>query len=193
MWREPRSNINYLEGFYLFGGFDERNVLQNDLWLIRPDYYFNRDALSLVDCDFVGDLHLGMSISKIEDFRGMPPCPRTQFQMTHLCSSRTHTQLLVIYGGRNDNIYEETNNIGLNDICIFNINTKTWESLAIFGEMPCSRWSHVITQVRGDSKEDEEGFIMLGGVNLKSYCSSTLWNFTLHDQDKSKFKARKIS
>ena len=79
MWREPRANINYIEGFYLFGGFDERNVVQNDLWLLRPDYYFNRDALSLVDCDFVGNLHLGMSISKIEDFKGMPPCPRTQF------------------------------------------------------------------------------------------------------------------
>lgn len=56
MWREPRANINYLEGFYLFGGMDEKNVLHNDLWLFRPDFYFNRDALSLVDCDFVGDL-----------------------------------------------------------------------------------------------------------------------------------------
>ena len=77
MWREPRANINYLEGFYLFGGVDERNVVQNDLWLLRPDYYFNRDALSLVDCEFVGDLHLGMSICRIDDFKGMPPCPRT--------------------------------------------------------------------------------------------------------------------
>ena len=27
MWREPRPNINYLEGFYMFGGVDERNVV----------------------------------------------------------------------------------------------------------------------------------------------------------------------
>ncbi len=29
---------------------------------------------------------------------------------------------------------------------------------------------------------------MFGGVNLKSYCSSKLWNFTLHTLDKSKVK-----
>lgn len=79
MWREPRQNLNYYEGFYLFGGMDDRNVVHNDLWLIRPDYYFNKDALSLSDTDFVGDYQLGMCLSKIEDFSGMPPCPRTQF------------------------------------------------------------------------------------------------------------------
>lgn len=57
--------------------------------------------------------------------------------------------------------------------------------------MPCSRWAHIITQVRGDTKDDEQGFLMLGGVNLKSYCSSTLWNFTLHDQDETKTNKKK--
>jgi hypothetical protein len=39
----------------------------------------------------------------------------------------------VIYGGRNDAIFAQTNNVALNDICIFNINKKVWEALAIFG------------------------------------------------------------
>ncbi len=193
MWRETRQNLEYHEGFYLFGGMDDRNVVHNDLWLIRPDYYFNKDALSLSDTDFVGDYQLGMCLSKIEDFSGMPPCPRTQFQMTHLCNPRTNQQLLIIYGGRNDAIFMETNNIALNDICIFNINSKTWEALAIFGQMPCSRWSHFITQVRGDTREDCEGFVMFGGVNLTSYCKSSLWNFTLHTNDKTKTPKKKLN
>lgn len=41
--------------------------------------------------------------------------------------------MLVIYGGRNDNIFSMTNNVALNDICIFNLNTFTWESVALFG------------------------------------------------------------
>ena len=62
MWREPRPNISYQEGFYLFGGIDEKNVLHNDLWLIRPDYYYNRDLLSIGECAFVGDHNLGLVV-----------------------------------------------------------------------------------------------------------------------------------
>ena len=42
-------------------------------------------------------------------------------------------KMLVIYGGRNDNIFGMTNNVALNDICILNLNSFTWESLAMFG------------------------------------------------------------
>lgn len=45
--------------------------------------------------------------------------------------------------------------------------------------MPCSRWSHFITQIRGDTKSAEDGFLMFGGANLKAYCRTTLWNFHL--------------
>jgi hypothetical protein len=87
---------------------------------------------------------LGLVLSKIDDYSGRPPCPRTDFQMTHLIT-RSKEQLLVIYGGRNDAIFEQTSNLALNDVCIYNINRNTWEALAIFGQMPCSRWSHIIT------------------------------------------------
>ena len=41
--------------------------------------------------------------------------------------------MLVIYGGRNDNIFSMTNNVALNDICIFNLNKFTWETVALVG------------------------------------------------------------
>lgn len=87
MWRDERLGLGFREGFYIFGGMDERSVFQNDLWLAVPDYEYNRDMLAMLDCEFVGKTRLGMTLSKIDDFSGMPPCPRSQFQMTNLKSA----------------------------------------------------------------------------------------------------------
>ena len=46
--------------------------------------------------------------------------------MVHLKLKQSGTQLLVVYGGRNDNIYEWTGSMTLNDICIYNINKSKW-------------------------------------------------------------------
>jgi hypothetical protein len=32
---------NCPEGFYIFGGADEKGVVHNDLWLARPNYTLN--------------------------------------------------------------------------------------------------------------------------------------------------------
>jgi len=112
--------------------------------------------------------------------------------MTHLIT-RSKEQLLVIYGGRNDAIFEQTSNLDLNDVCIYNINRNTWEALAIFGQKPCSRWSHIITQVRGDTKDSEEGFLMFGGANLKSYCRTGLWNLKIIEGGQQMSKGQYLS
>ena len=39
-------------------------------------------------------------------------------------------------------IFTKTNNVALNDICIYNINKNEWEPLCMFGQMPSSRWGH---------------------------------------------------
>lgn len=106
MWNEERKDLGYKEGFYIFGGLDQRMVAQNDLWFVYPDYEYNRQLLSIVDLQFVTDpKELGMMITKIDDFKGKPPAPRSQFQMCNLKNGKGE-QLLVIYGGRNDNIFE---------------------------------------------------------------------------------------
>lgn len=79
MWREKRSDLGYKEGFYLFGGMDERSVFHNDLWLIAPDYDYNRDMVAVVDCEFVGRSKLGITLQKIDEYSGRPPCPRSNF------------------------------------------------------------------------------------------------------------------
>jgi hypothetical protein len=87
----------------LFGGMDERSVFHNDLWLLQPDYEYNRDQIAVLDCEFMGRSRLGLTLHKINDYSGVPPCPRSNFQMTNLLSNGD--QLLVIYGGRNDAIF----------------------------------------------------------------------------------------
>jgi len=77
MWREERHGLGYREGFYIFGGMNERSVVLNDLWIAVPDYEYNKDMLCIVDCEFVGFQSLGLSIKKIDDFSGKPPCPRS--------------------------------------------------------------------------------------------------------------------
>jgi hypothetical protein len=111
---------------------DARGVCRNDLWLVAPDYDYNRSSLGILNCDFTGGLHFGLTVQEITNTHGQPPCPRFGFQMTHLVANKN--QLLVIYGGRNDTIFQYIKNLALNDICIYNIQKMTWEALAIFGQ-----------------------------------------------------------
>ena len=84
---------------------------------------------------------------------------------------------MVIYGGRNDKIFDSTGNVALNDICVFNCNQVSWEPLAMFGQMPCSRWSHTMIP-QSSTQAYHEGFILFGGVNLKAYCRSNFFTFS---------------
>lgn len=86
---------------------------------------------------------------------------------------------LVIYGGRNDTLYSRTSNVALNDICMLNVNKLEWITIAMYGQMPCSRWSHCFTANRGGSSGATDGFLVFGGVNLKNYCKSSLYQFQI--------------
>lgn len=71
------------------------------------------------------DPELTLNVRQITNYAGQPPCPRIGASMVHLALGGKHgngQHLLVIYGGRNDRVYESTGNVALNDICIFNLN-----------------------------------------------------------------------
>lgn len=189
VWCRRRMDSDYEQGFYIFGGIDEREIYKNDLWLVAPDYDYNQTVINQ-DYSIVKGAKIGLTVKKIENYTGMPPCPRSQFQMTNLQSNGE--QLLIVYGGRNDVIFKQTQNVALNDICVFNINKHQWEALAVFGQMPCSRWSHFMTKVNGDTDSAADGILIFGGVNIKSYCRSILWNFSLHEKEESQ-SPKKIS
>ena len=79
------------------------------------------------------DPTITLNIVKIKDYNGQPPCPRINSSMIHLSMKGSGHQLVVIYGGRNDKIFDSTGNVALNDICVFNCNQLSWEPLAMFG------------------------------------------------------------
>ena len=87
--------------------------------------------------------------------------------------------LLVIYGGRNDQIFARTQNVALNDICLYNVNRQEWQALAMYGDVPCSRWSHCFTMNRGEGAGNRDGFLVFGGVNLRNYCRSKVYQFQI--------------
>jgi hypothetical protein len=83
---------------------------------------------------------------------------------------------MIIYGGRNDSIFPVIGNVALNDVCIFNVNFKTWTSLVVYGMQPCSRWSLVMMPNR---KHSPDGILVFGGVNLNNYCTSRIYNLSI--------------
>ena len=115
----------------------------NDLWLIKPEHYTNKRMIHEKTYKYTRkDPELTLNVQQITNIAGQPPCPRSGATMIHLNIKKAGHQMLVIYGGRNDKIFEYTRSVALNDICMFNINLKQWETLAIFGQLPMSRWKH---------------------------------------------------
>jgi hypothetical protein len=62
---------------------------------------------------------------------------------------------------------------------MFNINTSQWIALAMFGDAPVSRWSHCFLPNRGHGYGSTDGFLVFGGVNLKNYCKSRIYQFQI--------------
>jgi hypothetical protein len=66
--------------------------------------------------------------------------------------------------------------IALNDLHLFDINKKTWMTIAMFGEqMPESRWGHSMTTVNNK-------LLIFGGMNLRCYCESVIWELDVSNK-----------
>eukprot|EP00347_Sterkiella_histriomuscorum_P022130 403331578 len=183
---QTREAKNFDEGIYIFGGCNQHGHVQNDMWIIEPYYNENKKFLNHQTYEYMTKPTLSVNLRKINDFKGKPPCPRIS-HATVLFKDWNNHNIIVIYGGRNDGIFAKTQNVAMNDICLFNVNLKEWQPLAMYGQMPCSRWSHVLT-MNGNSRGD--GFIVFGGVNLKNYCKSRLYQFEIWN---SWYKPQKVN
>ena len=178
---EHAKQKSYHEGIYIFGGMNNKGHILNDLWLVQPLHSSNKRVMSSYNHEYSGvskeDPTLSLNIVKISDYSGQPPCPRINAQMIHLNIKHSGHQLVVVYGGRNDKIFNSTGNVALNDIAVFNCNLLSWEPLAMFGQMPCSRWSHTMIAL-SSTQSYHEGLLIFGGVNLNAYCRSNFYTFS---------------
>ena len=84
---------------------------------------------------------------------------------------------MAIFGGRNNNLYSEVeDNVALNDLHLNDLVRNTWVTVAIYGNIPLSRWGHQLFSCNTTSKLENKLFLF-GGVNLHSYCNSTIFEF----------------
>jgi hypothetical protein len=188
MWMKRRAysheenlkGLSFQEGFYLFGGVDQKGHTHNDLWLIQPHIEENELLLHAFTFEFLPHVKQSLSFktTRLSNYSGRPPCPRIMHSSTVFRDWNKHF-LLVIYGGRNDQIFARTQNVALNDICLFNLNKMEWQTLAMYGDVPCSRWSHCFTMNRGEGSGATDGFLVFGGVNLRNYCRSKVYQFQI--------------
>ena len=75
-------------------------------------------------------------------------------------------------------------NIGLNDIHLYDINKNAWISLALFNEIPTSRWGHQMCITQTHKEDYKSGNILIfGGNSFKSFCDSSIYEIVF-DQDK---------
>jgi len=82
----------------------------------------------------------------------------------------------VIHGGRNDEMFSsKIKNIGMNDLHLFDITSLTWMAVAIYNELPTSRWSHVLCAEQNSDDYESNKIIIFGGVNMQSYCDSVIY------------------
>lgn len=169
--KKLQEQIKYDAGLYIFGGQDSQGKFYNDLWILEPDYAKNQETLSANNLHYTSEKKMSFILSQVTDYKGRPPCPRISAS-SQVIKTPDEEVLLVIYGGRNDQIFPVIGNVALNDICIFSVNFKTWTSLAIFGMQPCSRWSTIMLPNR---KHQPDGILVFGGVNLNNYCTSRLY------------------
>ena len=171
----------------MFGGQGQDDAeLLNDLWLIRPNQLRNKGSIDIENLRYKSqDPELTLTIECISEFSGQAPCPRYGATMVHLNLQQSNQQLLVVYGGRNDNIYEWTGSMTLNDVCIFNINLCKWQTLAMFGQMPPSRTNHTMLALN-DLGSHRADFLIFGGTNQNAYCRNRIYKFTLVDNKQSK-------
>lgn len=120
-----------------------------------------------------------INISKIA--KGIPPAPR----YAHQTCSLQNGKYLVISGGRSNEFYKTLGNIALNDIHLFNTQRFEWETLAMYGQLPLSRWNHSIVNV------DDDKLLIFGGLNTTTYMnSSSLLLFKIGDYAVEKYTAK---
>ena len=107
--------------------------------------------------------------------KGKGPCGRYMHSACYMKSIGKQGSI-AIYGGKNTEVFQETHgNIALNDLHMYDISMNQWLTIAIYGEIPNSRWGHQI--VSGQNK-----IYIMGGINLKSYCETAIFEVIFDKQ-----------
>ena len=104
---------------------------------------------------------------------GKPPVARANHQACFF------NKYIAIYGGRNDSLYSDYSNTALNDLSLYNIEKNVWETVAMYGFIPNSRWGASMTVCHNK-------LIVFGGCNLHKYSNASLFLFEMEPKEFNK-------
>ena len=111
-----------MEGIYIFGGRNSQGKPCNHLRVIQL---------------FCKPWKHRVFDYKDEEILGVPPRERWGHAMHFIAK----TMKIVIYGGRNDNLYESLGSSSLEDICILDLKYMVWCSVRTKGFSPKPRYN----------------------------------------------------
>ena len=147
----------------MFGGLDEKGNPCDDLYWIKFDWNHNLKSVSPTLGEYKGNIKPDIRlIAKKMEAIGRGPIARSQHAATIFKNQ------LIISGGRTDAIYTFIKNVALNDLHIYDIQKNTWCAIALYGDIPNSRWGHKLCA-------NENKVMLFGGMNLNSYNDSEVY------------------
>lgn len=144
-------------GFYIFGGLNEKKEPTNDLFHIKPCTKENNELYDMKKGDYYEGVEPRVYFElKVIKAQGTPPPAR------FMHTAELIGKYLCIFGGKNEKMFGKLKNTALNDIHMFDIELKSWQTFAIFGYIPMSRWGHCSTVYHNK-------MVIFGGNNLDTY------------------------
>lgn len=138
-----------IEGIYIFGGRDEKGP-KNRLYIYR----------------------VGTKQNQWEEPRceGQAPLARYGHSMNYYPDKN----IIIIFGGRNDDNYVNTGQSYLNDVWILSLDELVWQQWdkEERGSVPIARYSHC-SAVLGNS------IIIFGGLSEENYCKTDIYSLDM--------------
>ena len=169
VWASPAKELMRKQkvietGFYCFGGINEAGEQNDDLIWLYPNFKANEKIISSKHGEYKPSVRPEVKfLAKKLTPEGRGPIARSQHSTTFFKGK------LVIFGGRNDDIFPVIKNVALNDLHIYEVDANRWATIAMYGEIPGSRWGHRL--VSNDNK-----IMLFGGMNLNFYCESVVYD-----------------
>lgn len=144
----PTKYLNVkIPGIYIFAGIKEGGEVCNDLNILE---------LSGENPQWVYP-----SIS------GTPPQPRLNHTMLFMPT----LSILLIFGGKSTP--HAGQEVFLNDVHLLRVDILHWNSVKVFGDLPCARSGHTMEAVGSR-------IYIFGGISKSGYCSSTFYALELN-------------
>ena len=143
-------------------------------------YFFGGKYRNGKMCDKLRILKMGKKVNKWVVPSTIGNAPEARYG--HCMEYFSDIGILVIYGGRNDDLYKQTGSSCLEDIYILNlVDTLSWSKVNISGCIPPSRYCFASSKLHNN-------LLVFGGLGDTNYCNSDLYYLLLDQNDVRKHK-----